>query len=194
MIITLIRHAETEGNLKRQFVGRIDQPLAEEGIINAENSPHHLEATKVYTSNLKRSIQTAQILFPNAEIEEIFDLREIDFGMIEGKSHDELMADPVYRDFLGKKTFPQAPESESLEDFTQRCVSAFKNIIEAEMALFSKEVNFVIHGGTIMTIMHEFATPYRDFFDWRLDNCKGFRLETNSSRCDLASLELISEV
>ena len=194
MIVTLIRHAETEGNLKRLFVGRIDQPLAEEGIRNAENSPHYPIVSKVYTSNLKRTIQTAQILFPNAEIEEISDLREIDFGEIEGMSHDELMADPKYSKLFDKKSFPQAPGGENLEVFTNRCVEAFRRIIAEEKEVASKDVYFVLHGGTIMTLLHELATPQRDFFDWRVNNCKGFRLEIEHNAKGDVSLIFVSEV
>lgn len=194
MLITLIRHAETEGNLKHQFIGRIDQPLAKEGIQTAQNAPHYPDVKKVYTSNLQRTIQTAKILFPNAEIEEVQGLREIDFGLIEGRSHDELMKDPEYRKLLEEKTFPQAPDGEDLEEFTLRCASSFKRIVEAEFAASSKEVNFVIHGGTIMTLMNKFANPSREFFDWRVNNCKGYCLETNNGKVDDASLKLISEV
>lgn len=195
MIINIIRHAETEGNLNRHFVGITNQPLAEQGILTATNSPHYPEAKLVYTSNLARTIQTAQILFPNAELREIYDLREVDFGEFEGKSHEELMENPEYRKWLETKSFPQAPGGEKIEVFTGRCAKAFKEIVESEMSDSASEVNFVIHGGVIMALMHEFATPYREFFDWRVNNCKGFRLEIkDGASCLPASLRLIEEI
>ena len=195
MIIRIIRHAETEGNLKHQFVGRIDNPLAKEGIITAENSTHYPDVTKVYTSNLKRTIETAQIIFPNAVVNEVYDLREIDFGDFEGKAQEDLKDHPAFIRWMESNTFPECPGGEKLDDFVARCTSAFKGIVEDELKANSAEVNFVIHGGTIMAIMHVFATPPREFFDWRLGNCKGYCLETGDlQECTPNSLGLVEEI
>ena len=195
MIIRIIRHAETEGNLKHQFVGRIDNPLAKEGIQTAENSDHYPDAVKVYTSNLKRTIETAQIIFPNATISEVVGLREIDFGDFEGKAQEDLKNHPAFIRWLETNTFPECPGGEKLDDFVDRCSAAFKSIVEDELKANTPELNFVIHGGTIMALMNVFATPPREFFDWRVGNCKGYCLKTGDSlECAPNSLQLMGEI
>ena len=54
---------------------------------------------RVYSSPLRRCTETADILFPSAELCVVEDLIELNFGEFEGKSVDEL-TDSFIRPFL----------------------------------------------------------------------------------------------
>ena len=90
MEILLLRHAQTSGNLSSQYIGHTDQPLCTEGITLADVKKKDFTVKKVYTSSLKRTIQTAEILYPNAEIYPVEDLSEMNFGRFEEKNYRDL--------------------------------------------------------------------------------------------------------
>ena len=62
MKLYIIRHGETEWNVKRRFQGRSDIPLNEEGRRLARITSEALRSvpfTRIYTSPLKRAYETA---------------------------------------------------------------------------------------------------------------------------------------
>lgn len=85
----LIRHGQTEGNQKGLFVGRTDMPVSEEGfdeLSRLRDTYEYPRVGAVYTSPLRRCIQTAEFLYPNNMLTVVDDLQEMDFGEFEGKS------------------------------------------------------------------------------------------------------------
>jgi alpha-ribazole phosphatase len=84
----MIRHGLTEANLEGRYIGTTDLPLCEQGRASLEQlykSCDYPEVDRVYTSPLKRAVQTAEILYPDSLIEPVDKLRELDFGDFEGK-------------------------------------------------------------------------------------------------------------
>ena len=86
-MIYIIRHGQTAMNRQQVLQGRSDYPLNEDGIRQAQ----HVAATlsglffdHVFTSPLKRAVQTAQIIAP--DVEPVIDDRliEMDYGPYEG--------------------------------------------------------------------------------------------------------------
>ncbi|MGN1318988.1 MAG: histidine phosphatase family protein [Lachnospirales bacterium] len=151
MRILLIRHGKTKGNLEKKFIGRTDQSLEKEGILEIKNIAYDTKRVKkVYVSPMKRCIETADIIFPNLEKEKVNNLREMDFGIFENKSHNELLENEYYVNWLNSNGLSEVPEGESLEEFRVRCVNAFLDIINN---CSFDTVAFVIHGGSITAIM-----------------------------------------
>ena len=67
----LIRHGETDWNRERRIQGQRQNPLSALGIKQARRLGLRLEAEtfdKVYSSDLKRALQTAQLAVPDADI------------------------------------------------------------------------------------------------------------------------------
>ena len=63
--ILFIRHGATEGNLRRRYIGRTDEPLCAAGIAQAERlRGQNLFADCLFVSPLLRARQTAEIVFP----------------------------------------------------------------------------------------------------------------------------------
>jgi alpha-ribazole phosphatase len=181
--IYLIRHGKTKGNEERRYVGRTDEPLSESAFQELEKRRRAIEAHLtqagqtmpgiVYVSPMLRCRQTAQCLFPTAEQSVIPDFREKDFGAFEYKNYEELTGDSRYQAFIDSGGRLDFPDAEPQKDFLQRVDRAFVRCMEdvssREEAFSAEEpLVFVVHGGTIMSILDQYAFPHRDYFDWQL--------------------------
>lgn len=164
-----IRHGATKGNLQRRYIGRTDEALCALGREQAtalKEKAIHVDA--VYVSPLRRARETAAILFPDQGYRAVEDFRETDFGIFEGKTADELSGDPQYRAWLDSGCRGNVPGGESVQEVNSRCRDAFLNIIRNTGD--GESLAFVVHGGTIMSLMEAFARPKRDFYFWHINN------------------------
>ena len=98
MKIYFIRHGRTPGNKKKRYVGRTDESLCEEEALRLANSCFP-KVDKVYTSSMKRCIETAQILYPDQDPIVVDHLQECDFGAFEYKNYEELKDEKAYQTF-----------------------------------------------------------------------------------------------
>ena len=67
MRIDLIRHGMTRGNEERRYIGITDEPLSERGRKLAEQCMYERPEI-VFSSPLKRCVETAEILYPDQDI------------------------------------------------------------------------------------------------------------------------------
>lgn len=153
--IYLIRHGQTDGNARKQYCGFLNPGLNRDGCLQAERLRHRLEKErihKIYSSDRKRAIQSARIIFKGRRIDKVADLREINFGIFEGKSHREIMhSNPgIYKKWLLDPYSAFIPEGESLNGFQERVTRALKGIIISGR---NKTIAVVCHGGTISIIL-----------------------------------------
>ena len=95
MWIDLVRHGMTRGNEERRYIGITDEPLSERGRKLAEQCMYEMPEI-VFSSPLKRCVETAEILYPDQDIYIIEELRECDFGIFEGKNAEELSKTEAY--------------------------------------------------------------------------------------------------
>ena len=189
MHVRLIRHGMTAGNAVRRYVGITDEPLCPEGRAAAEQKPKDYTLDRVYVSPLKRARETAAILFPNAEQIVINDLHEMDFGVFEGRSGDEMKNDPAYRAWVEDRCTGICPGGESQADFHARVKRAFTETVCA----LESDATFVVHGGVIMSILWQFAEPKKDFYDWVAPNLSGYEAEV-SIRDGAVAIEKVSTI
>ncbi len=181
MKVTLIRHGETPGNAMLRYIGRTDEPLSPVGCRQAAGAAPDLLPSKVFVSSLRRTSETAGLLFPGVPQTTVPGLDEMDFGSFEGQAFTDMESDPLYRLWVDGGCEGQCPGGESREDFINRVLNAFEEIIRHEIASESKEAVFVVHGGTIMAIMSRCAVPARDYFAWSVKNCQGYECEASLS-------------
>lgn len=174
--IILLRHGKTQGNLDNRYNGRTDDPLCKEGIAEAEAGEHYPEIPLVYASPMLRAQQTARIFFPNAEIETVSGLREMDFGDFEGRSAEEMANDEVYRTWVAGGCIDACPNGEGIPDFAQRATTAFAMSISDAIARGETNVGFAVHGGVIMAIMTAFSGSDAPYHTWYVRNCGGFEI------------------
>ena len=124
-----------------------------------------LKTERVIVSPMKRCRQTAEILFPGQTQTVCDSLRECDFGEFEGKNYLELSANPLYQGWIDSGGTMPFPGGESHDGFRKRSVHACKNAA------------FVVHGGTIMSILETFDPEHREFYHWQAANGEGFRIK-----------------
>ena len=178
MRIVFIRHGLTAGNLEKRYIGRTDEPLCAEGIAQLKMLVIPQCETLV-CSPMCRCIQTAEILFPNQDKVVDDDLRECDFGDFEGKNYVELTGAPDYQKWIDSGGTLPFPNGGSQQNLRERCTSAFDMLVSRYSA--SQSLAFVVHGGTIMSILEKYAVPHMDYFDWHCENGHGYICDRNGS-------------
>ena len=95
MTLFMIRHGETTGNVQKLFYGNMDLPLTETGRDQARALRPLLENyrfDRVYSSDLSRAAETAQLALPGCSPEQTPLLREYEMGTLCGKTHKEGLA------------------------------------------------------------------------------------------------------
>lgn len=167
--LVFIRHGTTKGNLEKRYIGRTDEPLCDTGIEQALNlKKYNFPKEHVFVSPMKRARQTAEIIFPESKYITEEDFRETDFGIFEGKTVLELSENEEYRLWVESMCMSPIPGGESVTEFKERCVSAFRKIIESLPD--NAEASFVVHGGVIMAILESYAETKGNFYDYHIKN------------------------
>ncbi|WMJ89524.1 histidine phosphatase family protein [Anaerocolumna sp. MB42-C2] len=192
MKVMLIRHGQTEGNLKKRYIGVTDESLCTEGvdrILENVKDNQYPEVSVIYTSPLKRCIQTAQLIYPKKKYILSENLRECDFGELENKNYLELSNHVKYQKWLAGNGTSEFPSAEKQEDFKKRCQEAYKLIIKKS---FNQDLAFIIHGGTIMAILEKYGVPEKSFYDWQLKNGEGYLCELQKDRVSLKVVSIIA--
>lgn len=153
MKLYFARHGQTQFNKDGLITGQIDELLIEEGVKEAEETMKNMatDFTEIYSSDLLRCKQTAEILNKKLNLEIKYDkrLRERNFGSIAGGKFQEI--DPSgemrrkdmdciysYREYGG----------ESVDDVKNRLFS-FINEIKNKKS----KILIVTHGG-IIRLLH----------------------------------------
>ena len=95
----LIRHGLTAGNLDGRYIGSgTDLPLCDEGRAQLEDLKRQFaypQVSLVFSSPMRRALETSEILFPGVKVIELQDLREMAFGIFENRPLNELVKDPA---------------------------------------------------------------------------------------------------
>jgi broad specificity phosphatase PhoE len=88
----LIRHGQTQWNIKDQMQGSQNSPLTEQGILGAKVTGQHLKNVpfmQAYSSTQQRAMETRDYIVNENNLAiptyELAHLREMDFGIWEGK-------------------------------------------------------------------------------------------------------------
>lgn len=154
-ILYLVRHGQTDYNLKRLCQGHADIPLNQTGILQAERLSKEIQDipfAAAYSSDLSRALITATIITKALNVPLYPDqrLREIGMGSYEGVSYDDMIKNFVERyqgeDFENKKY----PGGESIQDVASR-VNAAIRLISAHHP--DENVLVVAHGVSLSTLI-----------------------------------------
>ncbi|MDR2360009.1 MAG: histidine phosphatase family protein [Oscillospiraceae bacterium] len=176
MNVLLLRHARTQSNARKAYLGLTDEPLSTEGAKFAAEIQYPSER-KVYVSPMKRAIQTAEICFPNAERRIVPEFREMDFGIFDGRSAAEMSDDPEFTAWTARNCEPTPPGgSESWAQYRAMVCGAFRRLAEEHLSLGGDRLIIVAHGGTIMAIMSEYAKPEKPYYMWNPRHRSGYEL------------------
>ncbi len=148
-MIYLLRHGQTDWNKAGRMQGQTDIPLNQIGIESAYRAVESVlqkKITSIYSSDLLRAKQTAEIINSYLNVPLNFDkrLREIGYGDIEGKLKEEIT--PEMWDL-----FSEAPEkinAESFEKIYDRVKSFFSELD------YKDNIMVVTHAGFIRMALY----------------------------------------
>lgn len=164
----LFRHGYTCYNKEKRYQGRTDLALLPEEWERIRPFPLELgEDSFVYVSPALRSRQTAELLFPGTEQVVIPEFREMDFGVFEGRSADEMAEDPQYRQWVDSLCTASVPGGESLEEFENRVADRFERLVQKALGEGRSRLLIIAHGGTQMAVMDRFSQEKRPYWSWQ---------------------------
>lgn len=191
MLIYLLRHGLTEYNAQKRYQGQRDIPLSAEGLAQLRQAD--LSPAVVYVTPLRRTAQTAAVLFPNAKQVVVKDLQEMSFGSFEGRNYIEMEHDPEYLAWVNSNCESRTPDGERKDEFSARVCAAFAALVDQAVARGEEQLVFLAHGGTQMAAMERFALPHRDYYSWCAPNAGGYVLDAARWQCD-RTLQLVKTV
>lgn len=176
MEIYLIRHGKTMGNSFGRYIGRTDEPLLDEERKKLETRSYP-EAEAVFVSPMRRCRQTAAAIYPGHSVRIVEELAECDFGSFENKNWKEMAGDAEYQRWIDSNGTLPFPGGEDPMKFRQRCCLGFEKAMEECFRSKIKSAAFVVHGGTIMSILERYGVPEKGFYDWHAANGEGYRAQ-----------------
>ena len=161
----LVRHGRTEANEKWLYCGSTDLPLSASGAKMLENVHYEVPKECIFmTSGMLRTEQTLKILFGNVPHTVDGRFREVDFGIFEMHSYEQLKSDPVYQEWItgdNEKNVP--PNGESGEQMLERVLEGLKDLQKE-----SKDVVLVTHGCVIAAMMAQlFPGEDKNRYTWQ---------------------------
>lgn len=171
----LIRHGETDFNKKRFFYGKADVSINETGKEQAALLHQLMKGrsiSRVYTSQLKRTQETAAIIFPDQNPTAYKALNERDFGLWEGRTANEIQAafPLVWEEWLENPFEVTPSKAEPFEKFKERVWSIVQEIRERA----DPEIVIVGHLGVLRLIYQFLVNMEADF--WSIDIPQGTAL------------------
>ncbi len=177
--ITMIRHGKTEGNSLGKYIGITDEPLLEEEreALRALKFP---AVEEVYSSPMKRCIETANILFDYLEPVVVEELSQCNFGKFEGKTYQELLNDPEYKSWVGSGEITSFPEGENRGEFQERCIRGFEKVVSDAVKNNRSHIAMVVHGGTIMSVLDAYGFPPQPYIEWTAEAGGGYQIRLNA--------------
>ncbi len=153
--VLCIRHGETAWNATGRWQGHAPVPLNDAGLAQARQLGAYLAARAlpiraIYSSDLKRAMQTAQAIGGALRIEVQPDprLREVDLGNWQGLTHQEAEAwdGKHYAAYRADWYDTPPPDGESRNQLKARARAAFDDITARHAG---QTVALVSHGGTL---------------------------------------------
>ncbi|MDF2943661.1 MAG: alpha-ribazole phosphatase [Herbinix sp.] len=172
----MIRHFATEGNLSKRYIGVTDEPLSEFGKHKLKETDYPV-VEAVFSSPLKRCVDTARLIYPNLVPMVLNNLAECDFGDFENKNYMELKNNIDYQAWIDSGGTLPFPKGEKLEAFKSRCIEGFHSAVKLSLQEGYLRIAMVVHGGTMMSILEKYSKPQKGYYHWQVENGNGYRME-----------------
>ncbi len=201
MVIYLIRHGETDWNTKRLLQGATDIPLNQNGIEVAQLTAEGLrdvEFDLIFTSPLKRALETAKIIRGERKIPIIPDarLREISFGPYEGlccQKEGWNIPDPDFGNFFmnpGEYVPPKG--GESIRHLCERTTQFLQELIH-HPDYQDKTILLSGHGAVVKGLLSSITiTDLKDFWNGGVHkNCGVSILDVDAGKVTLRQENVI---
>ena len=162
----LVRHGETEWNKEGRIQGQMNSQLSSLGILQAKRLAKRLQGEHfdyIYASDSERAQHTARLVFPERDLILDARLRELNYGVLEGKTVAEFspeeakMRQAMYADPLHNR----AEGGETWLELIERVAKWLAALPEGGRVIaFS-------HGGTIRAAVFSLI-GYPKAYEWNL--------------------------
>lgn len=179
--LIFLRHGETAGNRRKNYIGRTDEPLCTDGAAKIRE----LAAQGLYpavdvllVSPMLRCRQTAGLIYPKLVQQQVAEFAECDFGAFENKNWQNLSNDPAYQAWIDSGGLAAFPGGESRAGFVARTNRGFARVMDALLTGGVKSAAIVAHGGTFMAILSGFCGG--EYYDYMTPNGGGWRVAANA--------------
>lgn len=177
MKVYLIRHGESVANTKGLFSGATDTPLTLLGKKQGSDVSRLLsdvEFDEIYSSPLSRAHDTAMLInnYHNLDIAKVDDLAEMNFGLFEGLTYDEIKSTypKLTQEWQSNSSGFKFPDGESLSEFYERATKCYVKIVDNST---SDNLLIVAHSGVIRCILaNQISESFAHYWKYRVDNCK----------------------
>ena len=154
----LMRHGETEDNVRRVIQSHNDSPLTQEGIVATGGRARMLKGITfdaIFCSDLERTRKSLEILLEkldsNIDVNYSTEIRELDFGQFAGKNIEDVKEIILLHK---KQTWKHYPDGESGDSFSKRIIDFVENVLRRYEG---KAVLFMTHYGVIETILKHYV-------------------------------------
>ncbi len=151
--VILIRPGETSWNQVGRWQGWVANPLSDYGraqVLSLARYIRNIGLSALYSSDLRRAVETAEILAKQLGFEPLYDerWRERDIGKWQGMTLDEIHAwyPAEYQQLQTDIENFRVPDGESRADVKQRVTEAIKDVLSQDK------------GGTVGIISHTTST------------------------------------
>ena len=196
--IYLIRHGKTDANTQARYIGTSDFPLHDLGrneLYDKLDSFVYPRVDAVYSSPLLRCTETAEILFPNREIREAPEFRELNFGTFEGKTADELVTQPEFLEWIRGGMDARPPEGESVSELCLRTYQGLQRILLEMMHEDMQYAALITHAGVIANTLACFGMPKLDPTQIQTAAGEGFEIQINPQMWQQAqAFEILGQI
>lgn len=180
MKLYFVRHGETYLNKYKKMQGWSDSPLTDNGEAIARKTGErlkHIPFSAIYTSDLGRTIQTAQLILKenlyagSKEIQPMKEFRETFFGSFEAEQGSSVYPKVAekhgieVKDVFGRlslecisntmKELDPFGDAESAEEFQERLDQGMNRLIDTTRE--DEEILVVTHGNTIRHIVNKIS-------------------------------------
>lgn len=177
--LTLVRHGESEANVRHMLSGWMDVDLTEHGRKELEDLRQSVDypvSEAYYASPLRRCRDTSHILFPYADPIISDDFKEIDFRSLEGwilSSKDEI--DAYFESWIEDEPYI---DEETMSEVMERGRNALLRVVETEEGNGRHSATVVMHSGIMRSaIVSLFSLDRTEFLRMSVPNGLGYVLE-----------------
>jgi broad specificity phosphatase PhoE len=157
--VIFIRPGETDWNREFRFQGQVAVPLNEHGKRQAQrlaNFIRNIGVSALYSSDLKRAAQTAELLGGKLGFEPVLDarLRERNIGVWQGLTQKEMEGwyPAEYQQFRADPDAYRMPQGESRKEVRERMLAAFADILKQDKG---ETVAVISHSTAINALLAE---------------------------------------
>lgn len=154
MRLLIVRHGETDGNVRKLLHGHMDIPLNENGKGQARRVAERLKGERIdvaYSSDLKRARMTCEEIMkhhPGVPVHYVKELREKSYGIFEGMGR-EAIRKAILESGLPKHKY-RPPGGESYEEQNRRVMAFLEKVRKRHEG---RSVLWVTHGGIKRTLV-----------------------------------------